>query len=261
MIRTLNFLLFLLIGSTCSGQSIATALSHDREFDIRKEHVISEIISHITYYRKNEIEKKRTVSTFNEKNRLTSELRYDKNGKLVARLSFKYDSTNIRSFSRKFETWNKVVGHSAEIAEYVYDENNFLIKTIDKNINDQIFRTTTLENNERGHPEKLILQSINSNFTGIEIAKYDYEKNIAEISVLDNNGKAISTNKMRINFSERKFDDLIYNENGDLIKSKNKEYSYKYDKNNNWIRKTNYEFKNGKRRKYQTITRKIKYKK
>ncbi len=259
MIKVLYSLLLILIGLNCKAQSIATALSHDRSYDIREEPIVSKIISYTTYYRKNETEKKRTVSIFNETNMLSSELRYDKNGKLIARLIIKYDSTKTRSLSRKFETWNRVVGHSVEIADYIYDENNFLIKTIDKNRNNQIFRITTLENNERGHPEKLTLQSNNFNFSGIENAKYNYQKNVVDISVLDDNGKAISTNKMRINFSERKFDDLIYNKN--LIKSKNKEYSYKYDKNNNWIRKTNYEYKNGKKRKYQTITRKIKYKK
>lgn len=260
MIKTVNFLLLVLIAFNCSAQSIASALSHDRNYDIREKPIVSKITSYTTYFRKNETEKKSTISVFNDQNKLSSELRYDEQGKLIARLTFKYDSILTRSISSKFETWNRVFGYSQEITDYIYDENNFLIKIINKNSNNQVFRTTTLENNERGNPEKLILKSKKSDFIGIETAIYDYKKNVVEISVLDNYGNPVSTNEMRINFSERKFDDLIYNEYGDLIKSENKEYAYKYDKNNNWIKKTNYEYNNGKKQKYQSIIRKIKYK-
>ena len=105
------------------------------------------------------------------------------------------------------------------------------------------------------------MKELNSNFTGVEIAQYDYDKNVAKICVLDHNGKTLSTSNMRFNFDERKFKDLIYNDRGDLVKSVGKEYEYKYDKFDNWIKKTWYEYKNGKKRKYQVSTRKIKYKK
>ncbi|MCT4697611.1 hypothetical protein [Tenacibaculum haliotis] len=241
----------------CFSQSIATAINHDRKYDIKQEFIVKKITSKVTYYRKNKTERKRRVSSFNEKNMLKSELRYDEGGKLTARLNVKYDSTKTRSLGRKYETWNKSIGYRSGIAEYIYDINNFLVKTIEKNSKNQIFRITSLENNEKGNPIKLVLKE--NNFKGIETAVYDYDKNIVEISVLNNNGKVISKNKMRIKFYERKFKDLKYNENGDLIESNGKKYSYKYDKKNNWIRKTNYELKNGKWKKYQTIERKIKY--
>ncbi len=257
--KKITTLLLFVLSCNSFSQSIATALSHDRPFDINSTPSIEKITSYTTYYRKNESEKKKTVSTFNEKNRLRSESRYDKNGKLVARLNFIYDSTQTLSLSRKFETWNNLTGYNSEVAEYVYDSNFFLIKTIDKNSSNEIFRITSLENDKKGNPIKLLLKE--NNFIGHERAVYDYDKNIVKISILDGSGtKVLNVNEMRINFSERKFEDLTYNEFGDLIKSGKKKYTYKYDKNNNWIKKTNYELVNGKWKKYQVITRNIKYK-
>ncbi|MDC6363380.1 MULTISPECIES: hypothetical protein [Flavobacteriaceae] len=261
MKKKLNLIVILFVGLNCYSQSIATALNHDRKPDIKDEPNVAEITTITTYYRKNETEKSKSVSFFNGKNMLLSEMRYDDKGNMKARLNFMYDSTNTKSISRRFETWNRIVGHSTQTAEYVYDKNGHLIKTIDKNVDNQPFRITSLQNNDKGHPEKLVLKELSSNFTGVEIADYDYEKNIANISVLDERGNIISTSEMKINFEERKFDDLIYNEQGDLIKSKGNEYEYKYDEFNNWVKKTWYEYKNGKKRKYQVSTRKIKYRK
>ncbi|SFS91196.1 hypothetical protein SAMN04487906_2050 [Zhouia amylolytica] len=253
--------IMVLIGFNCSAQSIATALSHDRKPDIREKPHIIEITTTTTYYRKNVMETLKTVSTYNIQNMLVSEIKYDNEENIKARLNFIYDSTNAKSITRKFETWNRVIGHSVEITEYVYDEKGYLIETIDKNVNNQPFRISSLKNNDQGYPIQLVLKELNSNFNGVEFASYDFDKNLVKISVLDENGKTLSTNEMRINFEERKFNDLVYNDFGDLIKSNGKEYEYKYDKFNNWIKKTWYKYLDGKKRKYQVSTRKIKYKK
>lgn len=255
-----NLTIILLLFTTfCVGQSISSALSHDRPYDIKDSIQVIELTKTTKYYRKNGIEKKKSIITFNNKNRLKTERRFDENGKLKARLTFKYDSTNTRTESRKFETWNKILGYNSEIAEYEYDSKKFLTKITDKNSKNQIFRITSLVNNDKGHPIKLFLES--RNFKGQERAKYDYKKNEVMISVLKENGDIFSESKTRFNFHLKKFPDLKYNEFGDLIESKNRKYSYKYDKNKNWIKKTNYELKNGKWKKYQIVTRKIKYKK
>jgi signal peptidase I len=77
----------------------------------------------------------------------------------------------------------------------------------------------------------------------------------------DDNGKIISESKHKIDFSIKDLDGSEYDENGNLIKSKNYEYEYKYDKNLNWKKKVIYKVVNGKRKKYQVLTRKIKYEK
>ncbi|WP_438425527.1 hypothetical protein [Aquimarina macrocephali] len=201
------------------------------------------------------------VSIINENRRLVSEMRYDETGKLEARLSFKYDSTKIKSTSGKFERWNKYNGYTSEISTFEYNEKGFLIKINTRNKNNVLFREIFLINNEKGHPVELKLKEKNFNFSGKEIAEYDYINNISKTKVLDENGKVISTNKSQIDFLIRKYPNSEYNELGNLIKSDNYEYEYKYDKNSNWTKQTIYKIVNGKRKKNRVFKRKIKYRK
>ena len=250
-----------LIGFSSYSQTIFTALSQDRDYDLRSIPIVSEVTSDITYFRNDGIETKKEKSEYNKNNKLTNELRYNQEGNLSARLTIVYDSTKTRKTSNKFETWNPVVGHSVEISDFIYDSNNYLIKIIDKNKFGTPFRTSTYENDNMGNPVKLILEKPKFGIVGFEIAKYNYDNNTVTISLLDKNSNVINSYTGRVNFSERKFSDLIYNEFGDLIKTQYTEYAYKYDKNSNWVKRTQYQLKGGIKIKSEIIKRKIKYKK
>ncbi len=244
-----------------NSQNIYSALHHDRPIDLRENSNVSQITSTNTFYNSNGIEIHKEVTIINEKQRLVSEMRYDETGKLKARLSFNYDSTKLKSTSRKFERWNKYNGYTTEISTFKYDEKGFLIKVSNRNKNNILFRETFLINNENGHPIELKLKEINYNFSGKEVAEYDYINNIAKTKVVNEKGKIISTNKSQIDFSIKKYLNSEYNELGDLIKSDNYEYEYKYDKHSNWTRQTIYKIVNGKREKNRVFKRKIKYRK
>lgn len=243
------------------SQNIYSALHHDRPIDLREDSNVSQIISTNTFYNPNGIEIHKEVSIINENRRLLSELRYDDTGKLEARLTFKYNSTKLKSLSRKFERWNTFSGYTSKITTYEYDDKGFLIKINDRNKNNVLFRQTFLKNNKNGHPIELKLEEINFDFSGKEIAEYDYFNNIVKTKVIDGSGKVIASNKSQIDFSFNKYPNSEYNEMGDLIKSTNYEYEYKYDKHSNWTKKTIYKIVNGKREKNRVFKRKIKYRK
>ncbi|MGO4913828.1 hypothetical protein [Leeuwenhoekiella sp. W20_SRS_FM14] len=260
-IRTTFIILLTLVCFESFSQSIFSALRHDDAIDLRTDSKVKELTKTTVFYNKSGTETKKDIIVVNKLNKITSELRYDKNGKLETRLSRTFDSTGIRSLQRKIERWHPVIGYSSETATYEYDENGFMIKITDRNQNNQIIRETFLKNNENGHPIELKLYAGNSNSYGTEITEYDYPNNLAITKVLDDNGKIISESKHKIDFSIKDLDNSEYDENGNLIKSKNYEYEYKYDKNLNWKKKVIYKVESGKRKKYQVLTRKIKYEK
>ncbi len=243
------------------SQSIFSALRHDDAIDLRTDSRVKEITKTTVFYNKSGTETKKDIIVVNHLNKITSELRYNKNGKLETRLSRTFDSSGIRSLQRKIERWHPVMGYSSETATYEYDENGFMIKITDRNQNNRVIRETYLKNNEKGHPTELKLSTGNSKSYGIEVAEYDYENNKVITKVLDDYGKVLSESKLKIDLTIKDLQNSEYNENGNLIKSKNYEYEYKYDNNRNWKKKTIYKIENGKRKKYQVLTRKIKYKK
>jgi len=258
-IKIIITVLLILICFESHSQNIYSALQHDRPIDLRENSNVSQINSTNKFYNSTGIEIHKEVSIINEKRRLVSELRYDETGKLIAKLSFKYDSTQTKSISSKFERWNKFTGYTSETSTYDYDEKGFLIKVSDRNKNNVLIRETFLTNNENGHPIELKLKEIDFNFSGKEIAEYDYINNSADTKVVDENGKVISTNKSKIDFSINKYPNSEYNELRDLVKSDNYEHEYKYDKHSNWTKQTIYKIVNGKRKKNRVFKRKIKY--
>lgn len=257
----LNFLiLFLLYFGNIHSQSIFSALRHDDKLELRENIGVEEIVTEIKFYNKNGVEQKKEITSVNWQNRLVTELRYNSESILTARLIFLYDSTQTKSVSRKFETWHPIIGYSSETASYEYDKSGFLIKKIDKNSNGKISREIVIKNDERGNP--IELKSIESNGIdyGKEIATYDYNNNIAEISVLDKYGNVLSKNTMKIDYSIKEKNDII-NEFGDIIKNDDYEFEFKYDRNKNWIKQIRYKIVDGAKIKNAVFTREIKYRK
>lgn len=250
--------LFVIVSFECLTQNIYSALQHDKGLDLRTEPKVEELIVNTTFINKESTYTKKDVVLVNSKHKIISETRFDKNGELESRLTKTFDSTELRSLTRKLERWHPVMGHSFNTAHYNYDENGHLIKIQDKNQDDILYQETTITNNENGDPIELVVRTSNSDQYGKEIATYDYLNNKAVTKVLGNNGEIISESSITIDFSVQ-MNDNIYNEFGDLIKSSKYEYEYKYDKHNNWTKKNIFKKVDGKRTRYQSLTRKIKY--
>lgn len=242
----------------CLSQSIYSALQHDRGVDLRAEPIVEKLIIKTTFINKETSYSKKDIIQVNSKHKIISESRFDRNGKLESRLTKTYDATQQQSLTREFERWHHIMGYQYEVAHYSYDDNGFLINVEDKNQNNITFRTTSITNNENGDPIELTVRNSNAGQFGKEIATYDYENNKALTHVLDYTGEVISESSMTIDFSVQT-NGNIYNRFGDLIKSNNYEYEYKYDKRNNWTKKTIFKIVDGERTHYQSITRKVKY--
>ena len=247
--------------TTLSSQNIYSALHHDRKFDLRDSIIVEKVVTTGTFYNSNGKEKKKDVTFLNESHQILAETRFDSDGIKTTRLSIEYDSMGIHSQRRKIERWQEYVGYSSEIASYEYDSSNCLVKITDKNMNKEIIRETILDNNQYCHPLKLKLVIANSESMGVEIANYDYDKNLVKSEVIDDKGNVLSTKMGQIDFSVDTYLNNVYNTYGDLIKSENYEYEYKYDKFNNWTKQTIYKFIDGKREKNRVFSRKITYKK
>ena len=248
--------IFFINYNACS-QSILTALNFGKKNEFNSEKLVKETITQTTFYNANNIEKKKDITIYNEKNRVTSELRYDENGNLKQRLTRIYDSTGIRSLARKFENWHPLLGHFYETAYHNYDERGFLNCVIEKDQNGRIIRQTNIINNENGHPIELTVL-VENQIYGKETAKYDYEKNEVTIKYFNRNGELLNSETSKIEFSKSEPGDIV-NEYGDVIKSKSFEMEIKYDKFGNWIKMVYYAIVNGKAIKKSISTRVIKY--
>lgn len=254
-------ILFLLCASVCtvSAQSIYSALHHDDPYDIKKGVVVTEITTNVILYTASgKTEVKKEVTSFNGQNKVTSEIRYDENGKMTDRLSFMYDATGTKSLARKHEFWINAVGHIHETAYYEYDSNGFLVKVTDKDKAGKIISTTTIANDENGYPVELEL--INDRYAdfGKETARYDLENNSVVITSIGPNGNILSSHSGKIDFSKYGINETV-NENGDPIQSEGYTYVYKYDKNLNWIKQTRYKTVKDRQVKNAEFTRRIKY--
>lgn len=242
------------------SQNIFSALHHDGNIDLRKNSAVSEITTEITFYNQKNIEKKKEITSLNLKNKVIAELRYNAEGKLSERLTIIHDSTGTKSLSRKIERWHPIIGYSSETAFYEYDEKGFLIKVTDKSQNQVVIRESTIKNNENGNPIELKLKTDNDYDYGVEIAEYDYLNNKATLKVFNQNGKLLSTNTAKIDFSINEKTDVI-NEYGDVTKSEDYEFDFKYDKKGNWTTQIRYKTIDGKRIKNAEFKRKINYRK
>lgn len=92
--------------------------------------------------------------------------------------------------------------------------------TTDKDANGNVIRQTNLICNDKGHPIVLLLFDGNVNLFGKEIATYLCEKNKVVKSVVSNDGRVLSTDTIKISFTQASnfpSENEVYNANGDLI--------------------------------------------
>lgn len=251
-------ILFLLTWYSVFSQNIFSAVHHDRKPSLRTSPNVYKIERTNTFYNSSGKEVTKEISFLNDHMKIQSENRYNQEGNLTARLTFIYDSVSDKNIGRKFERWHPLIGYSSESAEYVYDENNHLIKVIDRDMHHNIFRETFILNNEKGDPVELKVIEENRIISAIEKAVYNYENNEVTVIVIDGDGNVLSSNTTAISFEEKRLGNE-YNEFGDLIKTENSEIEYRYDKHNNWTKQIIYNTKNGKRKKNSIFTRTLFY--
>ncbi|MDH5380823.1 MAG: hypothetical protein OEW75_08225 [Cyclobacteriaceae bacterium] len=251
------FLIFL-ISIQCLGQNIYSALRHDSGLDLRDEPRVIKIVQKTIFINDESTTTKKDLILVNSKHKTLTEERYNENGKLKKKLTFEFDSTGLNSLWRKVERWHQIMGYSSETAYYFYDTNGFFIRIQDKNQNGIIFRETQITNNKNGDPIELIVKEGDGVQFGKEIAEYDYPNNTVITRVIDNDGNVISESSGTKDLSI-KSETNKYNQYGDLVKSSNYEYEYKYDKYSNWVKRIIYKIEGDKKNNYQIITRKIKY--
>lgn len=256
MRRILLIILFF-VNLNLFSQSILTALNFGKNEEFHSNKLVAETVTQTTFYNSTNIEKKKYVTTFNQQNKITSELRYDEEGNLKQRLTRMYDSTGTRSLARRLENWHPLLGHFYETAYHEYDSRGFLIRIIDKDQNNKIICETNINNNDYGNPTELTV-IVGNQTQGKEIAEYNYEKNEVIIKYFNKEGELINSDVSKIEFTKGKPGDIL-NEYGDVIKSSDFEMKIKYDKNGNWIKKIYSVIKNGKLIKKSESIRKIKY--
>lgn len=243
------------------SQNVQTALHLNKSEKIKAAFPVSEITTTMIFYNKSGVEKKKEVAVLNAQHNVISEFRYDEDGTLTARLTRHFDSTGSKSLGRKFERWHKLMGYSCEVSEHKYDENGFLIKTIERNQNQQVIMVTTIKNDERGNAIEVITSNGSGALYGIEKAEYDYNTNKLTTRVYNNIGELLSETVGKIDYEDVDDITLVKNDQGAIIKHGLSEYEYSYDKKGNWIKQLGYKIENNKRIKKSEFTRKIKYKK
>lgn len=257
--KQLYFILLFFFNINIYSQSTQTSLNFGKNNDFHSDKIVSETTTNRTFYNHSgTIERVKEVKSYNTRNNIITELRYDEDNNLKQRLTRIYDSTETRCLARKFENWHRYLGHSIETAIYTYDSKGFLINASDKNQKGQIYRQTNFINNDNGDPIEII------NFNGEEIIgkeknEYDYSKNEVIIKYFNKNDELVSSQTSTIDYSKVNPDDVIVNEHGDIIKSATYETEIKYDKFGNWIKEKHSVIRNSKLTKQSEASRTIKY--
>lgn len=256
--RQLVLLALIFVNFNIYSQSILTALNFGKTDNFISNKLVSETVTNITFCNSKGIKKAKNITQFNNKNKVTLELRYDENGDLKQRLTRMYDSIGTRSIARKFENWHPLLGHTVEITSYEYDINGFLTKVIDKNQNGNIIRQTNIINNEKGYPIELN-DLVTNGILGKETAEYDYDKNEVTIKYFNKLGELVNSQNSKIESSKSQPGDIL-NEYGDIIQSAKYKVEIKYDKFGNWVKKSFFNITQGKFIMSSEETRTIKYK-
>lgn len=217
MRKLTTLVLLILLSGLAKSQNIYSVLqlNAEREYKTKRP---KKIIETNTFFNSSGKQVDKNIKIFDDAGMLLSEERYDNDGTLKARLTYTNDTIHRVKLSRVFERWTQF-GYSKETAFYSYDTNFFLIGTTDKDANGNIIRQTDLVCNEKGHPIKLSLFDGNGNSFGQETATYLYEKNKVVTSVVSNDGRVLSTDTIKISFTQAsKFpsENEVYNTSGDL---------------------------------------------
>jgi hypothetical protein len=249
MLKFLTLISITLAATATRSQNIYSALhlNEEREYKAGRPKTITDIK---IFYTKDGKTTEKSIKVFDDAGMILTEDRFDGNGTLTARLSYRNDTTRRLKLTTTIERWAKY-SHTREIAFYSYDSNNFLIRTTDKDGNGSIFQRSEIVNNEKGDPIELSVYKANGELYGKELANYFYGINKAVTSV-QNDGMILSTDTIKINFTAAHLYPAAtetYNEKGDVTNWVSKgfngtetlyEEQYLYDAVGNSIEETIY---------------------
>lgn len=174
---------------------------------------------------------------FNDKNQIISDERHDKNDKFIARFAYTYDSlTGLRKSETK-ELSDKSGNHNFTTEKYEYTQKGQLRKIIYLAINETIYQTALVTNNEKGHPIKVETFTENGVSTGSETAVYNYKENKATFDQMDSNGTVIYSSFFTLDFKKEKSmskSGFEYDDKGNLVKTPDGFNEIVYDQYGNW---------------------------
>lgn len=254
--------LFLIVPVYLNGQNIYSALHLNGKSDYKTAKP-KKIIETNTFFNKSGKQVDKNIKLYDNAGMIISEERFNEDGNLTARLTYTNDTANKIHLSRTFER-KTAIGTMIETAWYSYDSHYQLIRVTDKTADGNLIGTTEIVNNAKGLPVELTTYDANGNLFGKETADYAYDHNMAITTVYNRDGKKLSSDSITINFRNAyQYPDPIkkYNEQGDLVISKNFEYEYQYDKSGNCTEEKIYKVTikpNGKKqRKIDRIFKKV----
>lgn len=242
--------LLIFICSFAKSQNIYTALqlNQEREYKTRKP---KKILEHNTFYNDSGKDTFKSVKIFDDSGMLLTEDRFDKDGAMSAKLTYKNDTVNRVVLSRIFERWTRI-GRFLETATYKYSPTNALISISDSAENGSLISFSEITVNDQGHPIALKLFDGKGNQFGVERATYIYDKNMVITTVFNPNNELLSTDTTKISFinaSKFPLAEELYNDKGDLISGMRKTYTglensheseYTYDLYGNCTESRNY---------------------
>ena len=264
----LTLTLFSVYGVSQTSILSVLSLNQEREFKTKLPEKIVE--TNIFYYStEKQIDKHTKTFYADGMFILMVEERSDEMGTRT-RLTYVNDTINRdKLLGRSIEQWYHWGGYSKAVAYFSYDENNFLVRWTDVDVNGNTMFVSFVLCNTNGDPIEISLIDGNGNSYGKETAIYDYNRNRVIIKVFSNKGAVLSKYTSTLNFSKASIVNkhrCIYNEHGDIIKSLDisgktgYSYEYTYDNYGNCTEQIIYKVtfkKNGKeKRKIDRIFRK-----
>lgn len=201
MIRFLFTFLFAAFFVNCSkAQNIYTALrlNRSKEYETKKPTVIEE---ENIFYDKSGKKVKKSIKEFDSSGMLLVEQRFDEENNLTEKLTYLNDTINKIKLSRTIGRWDRF-GSSIKTAYYSYNATKQLIETVDKDEKGNVIWISKLTVNNEGYPTELSLFDGRGNSYGKEVAEYLYSDNKVVTTVLNNNGRVITTDTLKYNFNQ-----------------------------------------------------------
>lgn len=237
-LKRLAFLLTLVLSTGfLNAQSLYTALRLNQKNNHYKGSP-SVVTETNTFYSKNGKEVEVSVKKFDEAGLLQQEQRFEDN-KLTAQLTYTYEAKTKLKLSRRFERFHPLLGNTAELSTYQYDDANRLSSMTDTDMDGNILFLSKVSCDEKGNPIHFTVYNGNGKAMGHETASYDYDSNLVVNTAFGPTGEITSTDTAKVDFNLPALGGQeTYNERGDLthytLRNKNGtattyEHEYKYD--------------------------------
>ena len=253
--KKIHLLFLLLFFSFANSQSILSALNYNKKYDVKQSKSIYKIVNTLLFYDGYGVQESSEVTYLNSNFRVLKEERFNSEGELKYSTEIKYKNDSIK-IGRNTTTKIPLLGNQIEYITYDLDSDNFLVTIIKKKKRSQILETVNLKNDEFGNP---IFLKLNDGEFGYEKANYDYQNNTVTVFYYNSKDELITSSTAKINYSKVQNNDE-YNEQGNLVKSSNNLFEYKYDKYGNWVKQIRYNVRGNSKTKEAVFTRKIYYK-